>query len=113
MAHFAKIENGIVTQVIVIDDSHESNGQVWINVVLGLEGQWIQTSYNGNIRGNYAGVGYTYDRENDVFYSPQPYPSWTLDEGFKWQPPTPYPSEEGMWDWNEEQLIWVNVLNIE
>lgn len=109
MAHFAKIENGIVTNVIVVDNQFEEQGQVWINEVLGLEGQWIQTSYNNRIRKQYAGIGYSYDTENDVFITPQPFPSWELDASFDWQPPTPYPSEEGMWDWNEEQLIWVRI----
>lgn len=110
MAHFAKIENDIVTQVIVIDDSHESNGQVWINVVLGLEGQWLQTSYNGNIRGNYAGVGYTYDRENDVFYAQQPFPSWVLNSEWQWKAPVPFPYDgEFNWTWSEEEINWIKI----
>jgi len=71
MAHFAKIENGIVTTVVVVDNEHEANGQEYLNG-LGLEGTWIQTSYNGNIRGKYAGIGDTYDAELDVFVSPEP-----------------------------------------
>ena len=69
MAHFAKIEDGIVTNVLVVDNEHEANGQEFLNS-LGLEGTWIQTSYNGNIRGKYAAIGDTYDAENDVFVSP-------------------------------------------
>jgi hypothetical protein len=69
MAHFAKIENGIVTEVLVVDNQYESNGQEYLNG-LGLEGIWIQTSYNANFRGKYAGIGDSYDAENDVFVSP-------------------------------------------
>lgn len=107
MAHFAKIENDIVTQVIVIDNSVEHLGQTWINNTLGLEGEWIQTSYNNNIRANFAGNGYTYDRENDVFISPQPYPSWTLNELWQWESPIPYPSDGGYYIWDESVLNWI------
>ncbi len=69
MAHFAKIENDTVTQVVVVDNEHEANGQEFLNS-LGLEGTWIQTSYNGNIRGKFAGIGDTYDSVADVFVSP-------------------------------------------
>jgi len=71
MAHFAKIENGIVTTVLVVDNEHEANGQEYLNG-LGLEGTWVQTSYNANMRGKYAGIGDTYDAELDVFVSPEP-----------------------------------------
>lgn len=71
MAHFAKIEDGIVTQVVVVDNEHEQDGEAYLNS-LGLEGKWIQTSYNGNIRGKFAGIGDTYDAELDVFVSPIP-----------------------------------------
>lgn len=66
MAHFAKIEEGVVTQVVVVDNQHESDGEAYLNS-LGLEGTWIQTSYNANIRGKYAGIGDTYDSSADVF----------------------------------------------
>jgi hypothetical protein len=69
MAHFAKIEEGIVTQVVVVDNEHEANGEAYLNS-LGLEGTWVQTSYNGNIRGKYAGIGDSYDSVADVFISP-------------------------------------------
>jgi hypothetical protein len=66
MAHFAKIENGIVTNIVVVDNDYEENGQEFLNG-LGLEGTWIQTSYNANFRGKYAALGDSYDEENDVF----------------------------------------------
>lgn len=69
MAHFAKIEDGIVTQVVVVDNEHEANGEEYLNS-LGLDGQWVQTSYNGNIRGKYAAIGDTYDSVADEFVSP-------------------------------------------
>jgi hypothetical protein len=66
MAHFAKIENGLVTNVVVVDNEHESDGEAYLNS-LGLEGQWVQTSYNSNFRSKFAGIGDTYDEVNDVF----------------------------------------------
>lgn len=69
MAHFAKIENGLVTEVLVVANEHEENGEAYLHS-LGLEGQWVQTSYNGNFRGKYAGIGDTYDAEQDIFISP-------------------------------------------
>lgn len=117
MAYFAKIdENGIVLQVIrVADDdapdpapSHsEPLGQAFISDVLGLPGEWRQTSYNGNFRKQYAGIGWRYDSLADVFIAPQPFPSWTLDGNFDWQPPAPYPEQEGDWRWDEETQSWV------
>ena len=116
MAHFAKVQNGTVTNVIVIsnDDApdpypaSEALGQAFI-ASLGLEGEWRQTSYNGTFRANYAGIGFTYDDANDVFYAPQPYPSWTLDEAWNWQPPVPYPDDGGQYVWDEDSLAWVEV----
>jgi hypothetical protein len=67
-----------------------------------------RTSYNHNIRKQYAGIGFTYDAVNDVFITPQPYPSWSLDENFDWQPPTPQPALLG-WYWDEDSLSWVEV----
>ena len=73
MAHFAKIENGIVTQVVVVDNAHEANGQAYLNG-LGLEGSWVQTSYNNNFRGKFAGLGDSYDEVNDEFIAAEPVP---------------------------------------
>ena len=107
MAHFAKVNKGIVEQVIVVDNQYENDGNTYINEVLNLSGTWIQTSYNDTIRGNFAGIGYTYDEENDVFIAPQPFPSWKLNEQWKWEAPIPYPldAEIGTF-WNEEILDW-------
>ena len=116
MAHFAQIQNGIVQQVIVVsnDDApdpypaSEALGQAFI-ASLGLTGEWRQTSYNSSFRAHYAGIGYTYDETNDVFYAPQPYPSWTLDDAWLWQAPVPYPDDGGQYVWDEDSLAWVEV----
>ena len=67
-----------------------------------------RTSYNNNFRGRYAGIGYTYDPVADVFITPQPYPSWTLDENYDWQPPTPKP--EGNYAWFEPNQQWIEIV---
>ena len=106
MAHFAEIDNNNnVLRVIVVADEYESNGAEWCNNLLG--GTWVQTSYNNRIRKQFAGIGYTYDVDADVFITPQPYPSWTLDANHDWQSPTPKP--EGDHYWSEEELEWVAV----
>jgi hypothetical protein len=103
MAHFAEILNGVVQRVIVVHDNEEANGAQFCHDLLG--GEWIQTSYNGNIRKQFAGIGYTYDHVRDEFVAPQPYESWTLDENNDWQPPTPKP--DGQYYWDENLLVWV------
>lgn len=105
MAHFAEIDNNnIVQRVLVVDNEQEHRGQEFLSNDLGLGGRWIQTSYNGNFRKQYAGVGYYYDETKDIFVQPQPYPSWTLDENNDWQPPVVRPDEVSYWD--EETLSW-------
>lgn len=112
MAHFAEIDDdGIVKQVLVVPDQQEHRGHDYLAVDLGLGGTWIQTSYNNNIRKQYAGIGYKYDAEADVFISPQPYPSWTLDDNHDWQAPTPYPEDGVVYVWNEENLEWEAFVN--
>ena len=107
MAHFAEIDNNNnVLRVIVVADKYESNGAEWCNNLLG--GIWVQTSYNNRIRKQFAGIGYTYDANADVFITPQPYPSWTLDANHDWQSPTPKP--EGDYMWSEPNQQWVEVL---
>ena len=108
MAHFAKIENNIVTEVLVVSNELEHRGADFLANDLGLGGTWIQTSYNNNFRKQFAGIGYTYDAVNDVFIAPQPYPSWSLDQNFDWQPPTPRPEgEKNQWRWDEDSLSWL------
>jgi len=120
MSHFAKIQNGVVTEVIVAEQDFINSGLV------GPASDWVQTSYNTRggvhygedgqpdggtaLRGNYAGIGYTYDSAHDVFYAPQPYPSWTLNNTtWLWESPVPYPTDGKMYEWNEEQRNWVEV----
>jgi hypothetical protein len=114
MAHFAQVIDGIVQQVIVVADRDapdpapehsEPLGQAFIRDVLKLDGEWMQTSYNNTFRAHYAGIGYTWDAEYEVFYAPQPYLSWTLDAQWNWQAPVPYP-DDGMYTWNEDTLEW-------
>lgn len=106
MAHFAKIDtNNIVIEVIVIPDSEESNGHQFINYTLGLPGRWIQTSYNGNIRGDFAGVGSYYSESDDLFIEPPPKPWYVLDDKGYWvspvglHPDTGLPLTEEQWDY--------------
>ena len=116
MSHFAKVENGIVTQVIVAEQDVIDSGLFGTG--------WVQTSYNTHagqhpegrpLRKNYAGVGYTYDSNRDAFIPPQPFPSWSLDEQTcLWNPPTPMPTPTGnkRYTWDEPTTSWVEVTNV-
>lgn len=116
MAHFAKVENGIVTQVIVIEKEVLETGH-W-----GDPASWVQTSYNtmGGVhsqggtplRKNFAGIGFTYDAQRDAFIPPQPYASWVLDEATcLWNPPTPAPVVDGkLFTWDEQTTSWVELI---
>jgi len=119
MAHFAKIGlNNIVTEVLVVANretmdstgvEHESIGVEFLKTLTG-HATWVQTSYNGNIRKNYAGVGYTYDSQRDAFIPPQPYPSWTLvEETCNWTAPVFYPADGKMYKWDEATTNWIEV----
>ncbi len=113
MAHFVKIENGVVTQVIVIDNKdtadafgveREHIGAAFCEKLFG--GTWKQTSYNGNFRKNYAGIGYTYNADMDAFIPPPPYPSWVLNnDTAQWEAPVPMPGGSMLWD--ETTGSWV------
>ena len=108
MAHFAKVENGTVTQVIVAEQEVIDTG------IFGHG--WVQTSYNTHggqhpegrpLRKNYAGVGYAYDETRDAFIPPQPYASWTLNEDTcLWESPVPYPNDGNMYKWDEATTSW-------
>lgn len=107
MAHFAEInKNNEVINVLVVPDDQEHRGQEFLAEDLKLGGTWIQTSYNNSIRKQYAGIGYTYDPNADVFIAPQPFPSWSLDENHDWQPPIPYPNDGLIYVWNEADQDW-------
>jgi hypothetical protein len=111
MAHFAEVdESGTVQRVLVVSDDDapdEIAGQAFLAGLYGGDTTWVQTSYNGNMRKQYAGVGCKYDPVADVFVSPSPFPSWVLDANHDWQPPVPMP--EGDWTWDEATLAWVDV----
>lgn len=120
MAHFAKINNqNIVEQVIVVkndvilkSDGTESElkGKQFLNSILG-QAKWVQTSYNGSFRKNFAGVGYTYDIERDAFIEPKPFNSWTLNEDTcRWESPIPYPSDGKLYTWNEDISNWEELI---
>jgi hypothetical protein len=109
MAHYAYLdENNIVIAVIVGKDETELIDDLDTETYYALNTPYTvkRTSYNGNIRKQYAGIGFTYNPLADVFIAPQPYSSWSLDENFDWQPPTPRP-EEGLWVWDEDELKWI------
>ena len=117
MAHYAKLNNGKVEQVIVVHNNEllvdgvevESKGAEFCTNLFG--GEWIQTSYNNKIRKQYAGIGYTYDADLDIFIAPQPYPSWILDVNHDWQPPTPMPVVEGkQYAWFEPNKVWIELV---
>lgn len=110
MSHFAKVENGIVTQVIVAEQDVIDSGM--------FGSGWIQTSYNTHggvhtnggtpLRKNYAGVGFTYDSGRDAFIPPQPFPSWIMsEETCLWNAPVEYPTDGNRYSWNEETTSWI------
>ena len=117
MSHFAKVEDGIVTQVIVAEQDFVDT----------QDGEWVQTSYNTHggkhydpdtkleddktpLRKNYAGIGFIYDSVRNAFYAPQPYPSWTLnDDTCLWEAPVAYPDDDKRYNWDEDTTAWVEV----
>lgn len=118
MAHFAELDaNNVVLRVIVVatkDNSDangvekESIGKAFCERLFG--GNWVQTSYNNNIRKRYAGIGYTYSEVLDAFITPRPYPSWTLNtETADWEAPIPMPNDGKMYAWDEATQSWVEI----
>jgi hypothetical protein len=113
MAHFAEIdENNIVKTVIVVSNEslnpsrEEDSGIEFLNSLYG-HSNWLQTSYNGNIRKNYAGIGFTYSEELDAFIPPKEYDSWILnEETCQWEPPVAYPEDGNDYEWNEDTVSW-------
>lgn len=113
MSHFAKVEDGIVTNVIVAEQDVIDSG------LFGDPALWIQTSYNTRggehpegrpLRKNYAGVGYTYDADRDAFIPPKVYGSWILNEDTcLWEAPVPHPNDGKYYRWDEETLAWISL----
>jgi hypothetical protein len=110
MSHWAEIdENNIVLRVLVGNNSEPDEGEAFMN---SLGGTWVKTSYNGTIRKNYAGIGMLYDAERDAFISPQPFPSWILDEETcRWEAPVAYPTDGITYVWDEETTDWKATVN--
>jgi hypothetical protein len=112
MAHYAFLdENNVVTEVIVGKDETELidglSPEEWYG---NYRGQVCKrTSYNNNIRKQYAGIGFTYNETADVFITPQPFPSWSLDENYDWQAPIERPADGKFYEWNEDEQNWVEV----
>ena len=110
MAHYAFLdENNVVTEIIVGRNEDEIVNGIsdWETYYGNLRGQrCVRTSYNGNIRKQYAGIGYTYDEVADEFVAPQPYASWSLDSNNDWQAPVQKPLEDGFWEWDEAEQKW-------
>jgi hypothetical protein len=121
MAHFAQLnESNIVTQVIVVHNNElmqdgveqEAKGVAFCQSLFGAQTNWKQTSYNGSMRKNYAGVGFTYDAGRDAFIAPQPYASWALDEATcQWDAPVPIPQDDKIYRWDEPTVSWIEVTN--
>lgn len=117
MAHFAQLdEQNVVTQVIVVSNSDcqvggvesEEAGIAFCKTLFGPTTKWKQTSYNCNIRKNYAGIGYTYDAGRDAFIAPKPFASWVLDEvPCRWDAPVPMPTDGGVCHWDEATVSWI------
>ena len=119
MAHFAQLDaNNVVTQVIVVSDLDTSDATGQEKEHIGVAfceklfgGTWKKTSYNANIRKNYAGIGYTYDEQRDAFIPPKSYPSWVLDEATcNWKPPVDMPADGKNYSWNEQTQSWDEVV---
>jgi hypothetical protein len=120
MAHFAKLDgNNIVLEVNVLNNEVIDNLPFPESEPIGIEfltewsggyTDWLQTSYNGNFRKNYAGIGFTYDPIRDAFISPQPYPSWVINETtYQWEAPVPYSTDGKDYYWDEATLSWVEI----
>ena len=110
MAHWAELDSeNKVIRVLVGDNNDPAGDEGYQWLIDNLGGTWVKTSYNAESNGfryNFAAIGYTYDSIDDAFIAPQPYPSWTLDDDKKWQPPTAMPVDENFYTWNEENGSW-------
>ena len=112
MSHFAEIDSqNKVIRVLVGDNNDPAGDEGYQWLIDNLGGTWIKTSRNGNIRFNYAGVGYSYDEVRDAFIAPKPFNSWVLNENTcRWEAPTPMPTDGKMYQWNEEELNWQEIV---
>jgi hypothetical protein len=108
MAHFAEVnKDNIVVRVLVTDNNDPNGDEGYQWLLNNLGGTWVKTSYNSNIRKNFAGIGFSYDSKLDAFIPPRPFASWTLDqETCNWIAPEVYPDDGFTYSWNEEELSW-------
>ena len=105
MSHFAKLDNNTVTEVIVAEQDFINSGAVGDSFL------WVQTSYSGSFRKNYAAIGYTYDKTKDAFIAPKPYPSWTLiEDTCQWEAPVSYPTDGQSYSWDEDTTAWAAIV---
>ena len=113
MSSWAEIDaNNLVIRVLVGDNNDPAGDEGYQWLLDNLGGRWIQTSYNSKIRGTYAGKGFTYNDEEDIFITPQPYPSW-IREGSFWNPPIAYPTDGSIYIWNEKNQTWDILEDVE
>jgi len=106
VSHWAELDNeNKVIRILVGDNNDPAGDEGYQWLIDNLGGRWVQTSYNSNFRGTYAGKGYSYNPDEDIFVTPQPYPSWIRSGSF-WNAPTPKPTE-GFWRWDETTLTWI------
>ena len=117
MAHFAKLDsNNTVIEVNVVNNAvldpsnEETSGVEFLTSWSNGYTNWVQTSYNNKIRKQYAGIGYSYDADLDIFIAPAPYPSWILDVNHDWQPPTPMPVDDKKYAWFEPNKVWIELV---
>ena len=106
MAHWAELDdNNVVLRVTVGNNAEPDEGYQWL--IDNLGGRWVKTSYNGNIRKNFAGIGYTYDEARDAFIPPKTFDSWIMNEDTcRWEPPLAYPTDGATYVWDEETINW-------
>jgi hypothetical protein len=108
MSHFAEIDNNNIVLRVLVGPNYGDEGEAFFNA---LGGTWVKTSYNGNICKNYAGIGHTYDAARDAFIAPKPFNSWLLDEDTcRWQAPVPYPTDDLIYEWDEELTDWKPII---
>jgi len=120
MAHFAELDaNNVVLRVIVVDnkDTADANGVEKEHIGLAFcerlfGGNWKQTSYNGNMRKNYAGIGHTYQADIDAFVPPKTFASWVLNDKAQWEAPVAMPTDDKMYSWDEQNQQWAEVKNV-
>lgn len=110
MAHWAELdENNIVLRVTVGDNNDPNGDEGYQWLIDNVGGRWVKTSYNHNFRKQYAGIGFRYDEEADVFIKPSPFPSWVLNSNYDWEAPIPKPNDNELFIWDEQTISWLSI----